>query len=196
MKKSKVVLIALGIIVMSLICCVWAKGPNPDVKKLRDGDIVFHCSDSRQAPLLRYATASPVTHCGIVIEKGDKLYVLEAENGVELTAIEKWIDRGIGGVYMVRRSKKPLNKKVSYKKYLGIRYDMSFKFDNGKYYCSELVWEIFRDQYGVTLCEPRPLKDYHTLGIEKEVKRRGMKIDQLMVAPVDLLDSDELEVIY
>ena len=86
MKKSKVVLIALGIIVMSLICCVWA-------------------------------TASPVTHCGIVIEKGDKLYVLEAENGVELTAIDKWIDRGIG-------------------------------------------------------------------------------IDQLMVAPVDLLDSDQLEVIY
>jgi hypothetical protein len=72
---------------------------------------------------------------------------------------------------------------------------MAFKFKNKKYYCSELVYDIYKDQFGIQICEPRPLSDYHTLGLEKEIKRRGMKKDQLMVAPSDLMNADCFEVI-
>lgn len=174
---------------------IFAYGPNPDIANLREGDVIFHASSSRQAPMLRIATASPITHCGIIIEKNGRLYVLEAEGIVQLTPIQTFINRGIGKSYCVRRSKAKLKHKVEYKKYLGIPYDIKFKFDNRKYYCSELVYDIYKDQFNIQICEPRPLSDYYTLGMEKEIKRRGMTKDQLMVAPSDLLNADCFETI-
>ena len=46
--------------------------------------------------MLRLDTAFPITHCGIIIEKGGKLYVLEAEGKVQLTPLQTFINRGIG----------------------------------------------------------------------------------------------------
>lgn len=195
MKRISKVFLIIILSVSAIIGTLWATGLNPDLKELKEGDIIFHASDSRQAPMLRYATASPITHCGIIIEKGGSLFVLEAEGTVQLTPVKKFISRGIGGSYLVRRSRKELPGRIKYKQYLGKKYDIAFKFDNGKFYCSELVYDIYKSQFGVELCSPRPLKDYHTLGIEKEAKRRGMKMDQLMVAPVDILNSDELKTI-
>ena len=195
MAKRKKVLLGILLPIFALLALVWAKDLNPSVDKLREGDVIFHASDSRQAPMLRYATMSPVTHCGIIVDKGGTLYVLEAEGKVQLTSIDKFIQRGIGKCYMVRRPSKDLGQHIRYKQFLGMKYDIAFKFDNGKYYCSELVYDIYKNQYGVKLCDPRPLKDYHTLGIEKEAKRRGMKMDQLMVAPVDILESPFFKVV-
>ena len=193
--KKKTFLIVLAVLLSAIFGVIFAYGPNPDIEKLKEGDVIFHASDSRQAPMLRLATASPITHCGIIIEKGGKLYVLEAEGTVQLTPIQTFIDRGIGKTYCVRRPKSELKGRVKYKGYLGIAYDSAFKFKNKKYYCSELVYDIYKDQFGIQICEPRPLSDYHTLGLEKEIKRRGMKMDQLMVAPSDLMNADCFEVI-
>ena len=57
---------------------------------------------------------------------------------------KKWIDRGKMGRYKRRRV---LNKpvKIKYAKYLGKRYDLAFKFNNDKYYCSELLYDIYKD---------------------------------------------------
>ena len=193
--KKKTILIVLAVLLSAIFGVIFAYGPNPDIEKLKEGDVIFHASDSRQAPMLRLATSSPITHCGIIIEKGGKLYVLEAEGKVQLTPIQTFINRGIGKTYCVRRPKKEIKGRVKYKGYLGIPYDMAFKFKNKKYYCSELVYDIYKDQLGIKICEPRPLSDYHTLGLEKEIKRRGMKMDQLMVAPSDLMNADCFEVI-
>ena len=56
----------------------------------KEGDIVFQMSTSRQSPLIQYATASPWSHCGIVVEKNNQLYVLEASSTVKLTPIKEW----------------------------------------------------------------------------------------------------------
>ena len=71
--------------------------------------------------------------------------MLEASNVVKLTPLKKWIDRGKMGRYKRRRV---LNKpvKIKYAKYLGKRYDLAFKFNNDKYYCSELIYDIYKDQ--------------------------------------------------
>ena len=193
--KKKTILIVLAVLLSAIVGVIFAYGPNPDIEKLKEGDVIFHASDSRQAPMLRLATASPITHCGIIIEKSGKLYVLEAEGKVQLTPIQTFINRGIGKTYCVRRPKKELKGRVRYKQYLGIGYDIAFDFNNKLYYCSELVYDIYKDQFGIQICEPRPLRDYNTLGLEKEIKRRGMKKDQLMVAPSDLLNADYFEVI-
>ena len=193
--KKKTILIVLAVLLSAIVGVIFAYGPNPDIEKLKEGDVIFHASDSRQAPMLRLATASPITHCGIIIEKSGKLYVLEAEGKVQLTPLQTFINRGIGKTYCVRRPKKELKERVRYKQYLGIGYDIAFDFNNKLYYCSELVYDIYKDQFGIQICEPRPLSDYHTLGLEKEIKKRGMKMDRLMVAPSDLMNADCFEVI-
>ena len=67
-------------------------------------------------------------------------------------------------------------------------YDLQFKFNNGKMYCSELVWLIYKDQ-GIELCEPRKVSSFPFARISKVRKlmdKRGITMDQYAVAPVDL----------
>ena len=62
-----------------------------------------------------------------------------------------------------------------------------------KWYCSELVYDIYLKQLGVVrLCKPRPISDYHLVGMDKTMRSRGISRDQLAVAPVDLFDSKQL----
>ena len=161
---------------------------SPKASTLKEGDIVFQTSKSQQAPFIIAATDSKWSHCGIIIEKPDGLYVLEAISPVSLTPYQQWVERGKGKRVGVKRyTEEPV--KIKYSKYLGKPYDLAFKFDNGKWYCSELVYDIYKRQLGVELCKPRPVSDYHLQGMEKQLSKRGISKEQLVVAPSDLYDS-------
>ena len=161
---------------------------SPKASTLKEGDIVFQTSKSQQAPFIIAATDSKWSHCGIIIEKPDGLYVLEAISPVSLTPYQQWVERGKGKRVGVKRyTEEPVKIKCS--KYLGKPYDLAFKFDNGKWYCSELVYDIYKRQLGVELCKPRPVSDYHLQGMEKLLSKRGISKEQLVVAPSDLYDS-------
>lgn len=152
----------------------------------KEGDIVFQISKSDQSSLIQYATGSPWSHCGIVVKKDGQFYVLEASNVVKLTPVDSWIKRGRFSSVKKRRVLKK-DVRVRYSKYLGKPYDLAFKFDNGKYYCSELVWLIYKEQFGIELCKPRRIKEYNLIGIKKHLSRRGINENQWVVAPCDLL---------
>ena len=147
-----------------------------------EGDIVFQTSNSKQSPFIQHATGSKWTHCGIVVYKNNQPYVLEASNVVKLIPLGKWLDRGD---YKQRRvlSNCP---KIKYKKYLGKPYDTSFRLDNDKYYCSELVYDIYKNQLGVEF-KLRKVSSYNILGLNEMLKNRGIKLNQLVIAPSDLL---------
>lgn len=152
----------------------------------KEGDIVFQISKSKQSPLIQYATMSPWSHCGIIIEKGGELYVLEASNRVKLTPLNEWKDRGRGKLMQVCRVYDK-NIKIKYSQYLGRRYDLAFNFNNNKMYCSELVYKIYKDQFGIELAKPKKIKEYNIFGLRKVMKKRNMSEDQLVIAPSDLL---------
>jgi hypothetical protein len=138
-----------------------------------------------------------ITHCGIVVMKGGKPYVLETQRTIVLTPFDKFIARGKDGRYWLKRSNKD-NIKIKYNSYLGKPYDLAFKFDNGKFYCSELIYDIYIKQLGIELCKPKKVGDYLILGtdelpkIEKAMKKRGITKEQYAVAPVDIFNSEHL----
>ena len=171
------------------------KAPIEDV---REGDVIFQTSLSQQSPLIKMGTRSTITHCGVVVMKDGKPYVLETQKTLVLTPLKKFIARGKDGKYWHKRPKLD-NIKIKYSGYLGKPYDLAFKFDNGKFYCSELIYDVYLNQLGVELCKPKTIDDYLILGshripkIKRAIKKRGITMDQYAVAPVDLFNSKELK---
>ena len=167
------------------------------VKNVKEGDVIFQTSQSEQSPLIQIGTRSMITHCGIVVMKGGKPYVLETQRTIVLTPFDKFIARGKDGRYWLKRSNKD-NIKIKYNSYLGKPYDLAFKFDNGKFYCSELIYDIYIKQLEIELCKPKKVGDYLILGtdelpkIEKAMKKRGITKEQYAVAPVDIFNSEHL----
>ena len=156
--------------------------------KLKEGDMIFHISQSQQSPLIQYATKSTLSHCGIIIEKKDGLYVLEATGTLRLTPLDKFINRGKGKLWWAKRViDDPI--KIKYKNLIGRKYDLSFKKDNNLFYCSELIYYIYKTQFNIELCEYRKVSDYNLVGLKSKLKKRGINVNQLVVAPIDIYNS-------
>lgn len=204
MKKFfKIVFMVIGI----MLACVaflfrsWLIEPlsaqDTPITDVREGDVIFQTSQSSQSPLIQIGTRSHITHCGIVVIKEGKPYVLETLKTLVLTPLDKFIARGKEGKYWLKRSDKE-NIKIEYAHYLGKPYDLAFSFDNDIYYCSELVYDIYKKQLGIELCKPKKIDDYLILCteklpiIKKEMQRRGIKKEEYAVAPVDVFRSDKL----
>ena len=168
------------------------------VSEVREGDVIFQTSKSQQSPLIQIGTRSKITHCGIIVMRGGKPYVLETLKTLVLTPLDKFIARGEDGKYWIKRSSKE-NIKIKYAKYLGKPYDLAFKFDNGRFYCSELVYDIYQKQLGIQLAEPKQVKDYLILftdrhpKLKRAMKRRGISKEQYAIAPADIFNSEYLE---
>lgn len=167
-------------------------------KNVREGDVIFQTSQSEQSPLIKLATRSVITHCGIIVMKSGKPYVLETLRTLQLTPLNKFIARGKGGRYWLKRSEKE-NIKIKYDHYLGKPYDVAFRLDNNIYYCSELVYDIYEKQVGIELCKPKKVGDYIFLGVDKlpslkkEMRSRHIKKEQYAVAPVEVFRSKKLK---
>ena len=158
------------------------------INDAKEGDIVFIEGQSSQAPYIKMATLSRWTHCGIVVNTSKGKMVLEASKTVRLTPIEKFVSFAKDGNWCIKRPEQTIDKKIKYRKYLGMPYDLEFKFDNGKMYCSELVWLIYHEN-GIDLCEPRKVSSYimTALPTVKDImKGRNITMEQEAVAPSDL----------
>ena len=172
---------------MSSVSC----GNNVNVDSLQEGDIVFIESQSSQSPHIKIGTMSKWTHCGVVVDTPDGLKVLEASKTVRLTPFCSFIGAAKNGNWCVKRPSQRLEKPIRYKKYLGQPYDLEFKFDNGKMYCSELVWQVYKEQ-GIELCRPRKVSSFMMTRIPKVRKlmnKRNISMDQEAVAPVDIYNA-------
>lgn len=192
-----IVLIVIALPFMQIVKETLTAETGP-VSEVREGDVIFQTSQSQQSPLIQIGTRSKITHCGIIVMRGGKPYVLETLKTLVLTPLDKFIARGEDGKYWIKRSSKE-NIKIKYAKYLGKPYDLSFKFDNGRFYCSELVYDIYQKQLGIQLAEPRQVKDYLILftdrhpKLRRAMKRRGISKEQYAIAPVDIFNSEHLE---
>lgn len=172
-----------------------SKGP---VKDVREGDVIFQTSLSQQSPLIQIGTRSMITHCGVVVMRNDVPYVLETLKTLTLTPLDEFIARGKNGKYWLKRSEKE-NIKIKYNSYLGKFYDLAFKFDNDKFYCSELVYDIYLNQLDMELAKPKRVGDYLVFGVDRipliknAMNKRNITKEQYAVAPVDIFKSKMLK---
>jgi hypothetical protein len=172
----------------------------------QEGDIVFQTSNSAQSVVIHLATHSTISHCGIVFKENDQWYILEAVQPVKVTLWKNWVKKGKGEKYFIKRLKNKnkitpenlLKMKQLGQKLLGKDYDMGFNWSDDRLYCSELVWKIYQQALGITLCPLKRLKDFDLSAaqVRAEMKKRyGVKIpyQENVVAPVDIFSSDLLE---
>lgn len=151
--------------------------------QFKEGDIVFR--SGHNYPVM-YISSSRITHCGIIVNTPSGLQVLEANGRVKLTSIEDFFGKNIGKAKSLTKRVFPKGIKVDYKKYVGKPYDNQFLLGNNSYYCSELIYEIYKEQYGIELFTPQPLRTYNVFGLTWELKRRGISLNQRVITPADL----------
>lgn len=174
---------------------------------VREGDLIFQTSVSRQSLAIKIATKSDYTHCGIVLRKNGKLQVFEAARSVTWTPLETWVKRGVERHYVLMRLKNPqaLTPEalaaiyVTTQAFAGKKYDLLFEWTDDKMYCSELVWKLYK-RAGIELCEPHRFRDYdlNHAEVQKIMKERyGMDMpwDETVVAPSDLMRCPLLEIV-
>jgi hypothetical protein len=96
MMKKLLVIAALGL--LYLLGC-----SDSLAEQLRNGDIIFQTSRSELSIPIQKATHSPYSHMGIVLLRNGSPFIYEAIKTVQYTPFRKWVDRGEGGRYVVKR---------------------------------------------------------------------------------------------
>lgn len=107
------------------------------------------------------------SHNGIVYIKGEVVYVIEAvAQGVVKTPFEVFLNRSLNSqnqpMVVAGRLKEKYSTYIPYAiskaiSLLGKEYDYAFDITNDKYYCSELVYAVFRDRSGRSLFDLEPM---------------------------------------
>ena len=185
------------------------KEENTLQTKIQDGDIIFQTSQSPQCEAVRIATNSKFSHCGIIYDINGKWFVFEAVQPVKLTPFNEWIQHGKEAKYLVKRLKNSdkiltpvvLQKMKAYsQQFDGREYDAYFEWSDTRIYCSELIWKIYKNAANIELSKLKQLKDFNLTDqrVQKIIKERygnNIPLDEKVVAPVDLADSDLLKTI-
>ncbi|MCM1503770.1 MAG: hypothetical protein NC127_01040 [Muribaculum sp.] len=184
----------------------------------QNGDLAFQISEtsefvkaitdaSAQRDSLKFA------HVGIIVVDNGENYVLEAtpEGGVKLTDLTQYLSEsekigGKPGVVIKRVTDRdfPIEEAVERaKSYMGQEYDWTFLPDNGKMYCSELVYESFIDGVGNHLFKASPMNFRDSNGDfphywTELFDRLGIEIPQGVSGtnPQDLSNETSLHEVY
>lgn len=128
--------------------------PAQTAFRLENGDLIFQdldCGpmcDAIEAVTTGFDGHS-FSHVGLVSRRGDTVRIIEAMGaGVRAIPLDSFRQRSSKPMY-VGRVKKQYRKlcagAVAFSlRQLGKAYDDAFIYDNGKYYCSELIYDAFR----------------------------------------------------
>ncbi|MDK2772308.1 YiiX/YebB-like N1pC/P60 family cysteine hydrolase [Flavobacterium haoranii] len=123
--------------------------------ELKTGDLIFqsmNCGELCEAinQVTEGYKGIDFNHMGMVVIENDSVFVLEASgNSVKLTPYQTFTSYTDLPMYVGRvkkRFKKLIPEAVSFgKNQLGVPYDNEYIYNNGKYYCSELIYDCFKE---------------------------------------------------
>ncbi|MEO8734616.1 MAG: YiiX family permuted papain-like enzyme [Flavobacteriales bacterium] len=179
-------------------------------QRLHDGDIIFQTSLSPQSRAIQLATHSKYSHCGLIFraDTGDHEWlVLEAVQPVKWTPLTRWIARGEGGHFVVKRLVGPpltapqlSALREDGERFLGKNYDLWFGWSDDAIYCSELVWKVYHEATGKELGKLQKLGDFDLSDVlvKQKLKERYGKtqpLDEPVISPARIFGSDLLQTV-
>lgn len=171
----------------------------------QEGDVIFQSLPrSRLVVAIEGATHSPFSHCGVVARRNNRWFVVEAFDGVEETPLPEFLFRGRGHGFAVFRLQsqhrdwaKPMSDAT--REYMGRPYDVRYRMDDEKIYCSELIYKAYGDVTGGEqlgeLVQLRKL-DWQPYAETIEYFEGGpVPLDREMITPRDLANANQLELV-
>jgi hypothetical protein len=175
-------------------------------EEIRDGDLIFQTSLSRQSEAIQKATKSEYSHCGLIFSKGSGFVVYEAVQPVKITPLDRWIAKGKGGHYMIKRLKNAdrvlttesvLKLKNICQQFVGKNYDLTFEWSDENIYCSELVWKAYQRATGIEIGKLQKLKDFDLSDqvVKSKMKERygdQIPLNETVISPSAIYDSELL----
>lgn len=202
----------ISLILASCLCflgvVVLLKGPGLYARWTyapKNGDIIFQ--SLKPSPLviaIEGVTESSFSHCGIVFSEGNEFYVCEAFGSVEVTPLKEFLKRGREEGFAVYRLQKQHQKHIpsiinAAKSFLGHPYDVRYRMDDEKIYCSELIYKAW-----LTASPKQPIGRMRKLGdmnwqpYEETIRyfeQGPVPLDREMITPVDLALAEEFELL-
>ena len=188
---------------LSVICLCLSSLSNAQAWndfKFQNGDLLFQDLDCG-ALCDAIETVTPAvdgkhfSHIGLVYVVGDSVYVIEAiGKDVHVTSIIKFLERqknSTGSPKVIVGRLRPRFQQLNglalgfALKQIGKPYDDSFLYDNGKYYCSELIYDAYKEAnngyplfnlYPMTFKDPSTGKTFPAW--KDYYKKLGMKIPE------------------
>lgn len=168
------------------------------------GDILFqslpHC------PLVNAiegVSESPYSHCGLVAKQNGEWVVYEALHGVEATPLKEFIFRGRRQGFAVYRFKGDCRQYIpstieNARRYLGRPYDVRYRMDDDRIYCTELIYKAFRESSGQQLGRLVRLGDLNWRPFEDTIRHfegGPVPLEREMITPRDLAEASQLELV-
>ena len=170
-----------------------------------EGDIIFQTSNSSQSQAIQLATGSQWSHVGMLMQNEPGEWVVwEAVQPVKVTPVAAFIARGAGKEFQVMRLKENglstenlSRMRQLFNNWKGLDYDWKFNWSDQQFYCSELVWKLYKRAAGIELGAPQPLKNYNLADprVKAIAEKRWGELPQneLMVAPSTIFESKLLK---
>jgi hypothetical protein len=193
---------SLGMLALLAAAC----SRDLSVPPTQDGDIIFQTSLSSQSVAIQRATGSRFSHMGLVLYRNREPYVLEASATVRYTPLDKWIRKGAGSHYELKRLRaaatllSPANVqkiRTTADSLVGRPYDLTFDWSDDRMYCSELVWKIYERALGIHIGELQRVRDFNLTDPAVQAKmheRYGndVPLDAPVISPVAMEESSLL----
>ena len=181
--------------------------------KLKTGDILFqsmNCGPLCEAinEVTEGYQGKDFSHLGMVYIKNDSIFVIEAAGkAVKVTPYETFKTYTTEAMFVGRLKNK-------YRKYIpeaitfslqqvGVPYDDEYLYDNGKYYCSELIYDAFLhsykkplfDLYPMTFKSPKSNEYFEVWADYYQKLKMEIPEGQLGCNPGGISTSDKLKII-
>jgi uncharacterized protein YycO len=98
----------------------------------------------------------------LVYIQNDSIYIIEAAgSAVQLTSLEKFKSYTNETMFvgrLKRKHRKLIPKAIDFAlNQIGVPYDDAYLYDNGSYYCSELIYDAFLNAHGKPFFELKPM---------------------------------------
>lgn len=171
----------------------------------RDGDVVLQSLPHGElVDAIEGVTRSRWSHCGVVVHEHHCWWVVESIGHVRKTLLPLWIMRGREGSFAAYRPARALPSDdeklhLALDRYLGRPYDYRYAPGDREIYCSELVYDAFRDAFGVKLGKWQRLGDLNWKPYEALIERTEqgpVPLDRPIITPIGLTRTNLLRRVY